>query len=626
MAVTIGTNIASLAAQRRLAVGTADLSQSMERLASGLRITRASDDAAGLSIASLLNVDSRVYTQAVRNVNDGVSSLSIAEGAVQSLSQITERQMELAEQAANGTLSWTQRKALNAEANSLASEYNRIVQTVNFNGRSLINVQAVDYSSIAVQAGYGANGTLSFNLGQNAARNVGTFDYNSVLSISTGHQCYDFTEADVNHDGKTDLILSSGGSNTAGVVIGNGDGTFKAPQFLASLGESHGIATGDFNSDGNLDFINYGHAGVNAVHLGNGDGSFKAAYAVQAGGGYQYTAVADINRDGIIDLVSSNQGGSNVDIALGNGDGTFKTAAAVNLSHVIGRDIAVGDYNEDGFVDLAIASSGVASATLLLGNGNGTFSEAQSFGVAGWMNVNTVAGDVNNDGHLDIAVAHYAAGAFSIFLGNGNGTFKLADMGVSNGSVGGPQFGDFNSDGKLDLVVKGSGSTASVFQGNGDGTFNLANNFSSPGIGFYGFVVAGDVNGDGVSDVITDSYLNLGMNVFIAKTQKSSYEPVLTLMSQSQARQSLDYLKLQQQRITSELGSIGAAQSRLSTAVANLQVARENYDSAASRITDIDVATESAQMARSRILQQAASAVLAHANQQPALAITLLQT
>src|SRR5580693_958213 len=124
--LTINTNVASLNAQRRLAESTASLQQSFERLSSGLRINTASDDAAGLAIASSLNVDSRVYSQGVRNTNDALSFYSIAEGALNSLVDITTRLKELAQQSSNGVLSFTQRKSLDAEAQALGKEYQRI--------------------------------------------------------------------------------------------------------------------------------------------------------------------------------------------------------------------------------------------------------------------------------------------------------------------------------------------------------------------------------------------------------------------------------------------------------------------------------------------------------------------
>ena len=97
MAQVINTNTMSLNAQRNLGTSGANLATTIQRLSSGMRINKASDDAAGLSIASSLNADERVYAQAVRNVNDGINYLNIADGALSELSNITMRQIELAE-------------------------------------------------------------------------------------------------------------------------------------------------------------------------------------------------------------------------------------------------------------------------------------------------------------------------------------------------------------------------------------------------------------------------------------------------------------------------------------------------------------------------------------------------
>ena len=119
--ITRGSSIASLMVERRLAESTAGLKTSFERLSSGLRINRASDDAAGLSISASLKADTRVYSQGVRNVNDGISLLGIADNALESLSNILTREQELAAQAANGTLRGKQRLALDAEAQALVT-------------------------------------------------------------------------------------------------------------------------------------------------------------------------------------------------------------------------------------------------------------------------------------------------------------------------------------------------------------------------------------------------------------------------------------------------------------------------------------------------------------------------
>ena len=113
--ISLNSNIASLNAQRGFSDATKQLGQSFTRLSSGLRINRAADDAAGLAIASSLSVDRRIATQGVRNLNDGISLLNIAEGTMSELTNIVTRIQELAEQGANGTLGDAQRNALQKE-------------------------------------------------------------------------------------------------------------------------------------------------------------------------------------------------------------------------------------------------------------------------------------------------------------------------------------------------------------------------------------------------------------------------------------------------------------------------------------------------------------------------------
>ena len=133
MQISFGKTAATLGVIRRLDQSGASLSRLFEQVSSGRRINRASDDAAGLAVASGLNVQSRIYAQGVRNLSDGTSLLSIADQALGQLSNIVNRQLELAEQAANGVLSNTQRESLNLEAQALSEEYNRIIETTTFN-------------------------------------------------------------------------------------------------------------------------------------------------------------------------------------------------------------------------------------------------------------------------------------------------------------------------------------------------------------------------------------------------------------------------------------------------------------------------------------------------------------
>ena len=153
MSITIGSNISSLKAQRQLTKSTASLSSTYSKLSSGMRINKASDDAAGLAIADSLKADEKIASVAIRNANDGISSIAIADGALSQVSDVLTRLAELAEQSANGVYSTDQRSALQNEFSALGSEIQRIALTTEFNGVKLLSGGA----GITLQVGFDSN-------------------------------------------------------------------------------------------------------------------------------------------------------------------------------------------------------------------------------------------------------------------------------------------------------------------------------------------------------------------------------------------------------------------------------------------------------------------------------------
>jgi flagellin len=139
MAVRIFNNIPSLTAQRILGVNNNRLAQSVERISSGIRINKAADDAAGLAVSEGLRSDIRALRQAVRNASDGISLLSVTEGALNEQGGILIRLRELASQAATGTVGSTERQTIQLEFSALRAELDRITATTEFNGTKLIN-------------------------------------------------------------------------------------------------------------------------------------------------------------------------------------------------------------------------------------------------------------------------------------------------------------------------------------------------------------------------------------------------------------------------------------------------------------------------------------------------------
>jgi len=146
MGLRVNNNISSINAQRNLVNTTDRLSKSLQRLSSGLRITRAADDAAGLAISENFRAEVRSLAQASRNANDGISLLQIAEGALNETSSILIRMRELAIQSSNGTLGSTERGTLNSEFQDLNDEIDRIANVTQFNGTSvLLSTSAVTF-------------------------------------------------------------------------------------------------------------------------------------------------------------------------------------------------------------------------------------------------------------------------------------------------------------------------------------------------------------------------------------------------------------------------------------------------------------------------------------------------
>lgn len=139
MPISIGANIAALQAQRRLGMATDQLGRTYSQLSSGVRITTAGDDAAGLSVADTLRSQRAMTRAAERNANDAISMIAIADGGLLEVSNILSRMGELANQSANGTLSTKQRSALSDEFSALWYEWDRLVNTTTFNS---INVLA----------------------------------------------------------------------------------------------------------------------------------------------------------------------------------------------------------------------------------------------------------------------------------------------------------------------------------------------------------------------------------------------------------------------------------------------------------------------------------------------------
>lgn len=413
--------------------------------------------------------------------NDGVLDIATANLNDQNVSVLLGKP--------DGTFSAATTFAIGASAVELASA------DLNSDGNADL-VVSDGMKSIAIALGNGAGG------------------FNAPTIIQVGLDPRGIAIADLNHDGKLDLAIALHGveNNTTGdvvVMLGNGNGTFASPILYKLDHKANHLVATDLNGDGKLDLaVSVDHFGSPknglAILLGNGDGTFQAATTSVAGDATD-VAAADLNGDGKMDVVLAGTYANVVRVLLGNGDGTFQAAVAYPATGTA-VTVSAADLNNDGIVDLI---AGGVHAAVLLGNGDGTFQSAVPYAVG--LRFARVA-DFNGDGNPDI-VAGDGFSAIGIGFGDGDGTFRAGLAYPLGTSVSGFATADFNRDGNLDVAAGVSGGASTVAVLLGDGSGNL-----SPGVSIGTLPVAqlftGDFNGDGKADILFVGYAGFGSTAF----------------------------------------------------------------------------------------------------------------
>jgi hypothetical protein len=370
--------------------------------------------------------------------------------------------------------------------------------------------------------------------------------FRPIQNYDSGGEALWVATGDIDGDGKLDLVVANytgpGSTGSVGVLLGNGDGTFRPPVIYVGVYSPTSVAIADVNGDGVPDLVvtsdcnsNDCNSGLVGVLLGKGDGTFEAVANYGSGGYLPHSAtVDDINGDGNEDLIMANAcadsnncaDGGSLSVLLGNGDGTFQTAVSYDLGgadYAYADSVVVSDITKNGKLDLMAASgcAGTASCgngswvSVLLGNGDGTFGPPVNYisgGRGSYYADSVTVGDVNGDGIPDLLVANDDT-TVGILFGNGDGTFQPVVLYESGGRGSfGPALIDVNGDGIPDLLLAAGcenlrkcnanyGGELCVLLGDGGGAFGQAKKYPLGLLSPQSMAIA-DLNGDGKPDIV----------------------------------------------------------------------------------------------------------------------------
>jgi flagellin len=689
MALTVATNTGALMAQAAASSVNKEMELSMERLSTGKRINGASDDAAGVAIASRLTAEIKGTNQAIRNAMDGQALIDTAEGAHQEIETILQRMRELAVQAANGTNDASDRSNLQTEMDQLRTEIDRIAQTTSWAGQNLMDGSAAgaatahsDEATFTFQVGSGtsANDSISAHIGAVTADALGVggvtstptlveitdnasgdgaiaivdnvltvtatdatdWDANDTIGITVNGQSVNITLAD--NDGYDDSVSGvasqikaaveaqgiSGVSITqsAGVLTFNAGAAVEVPVITTSTTASNSTAvikahtgdavifSGDFNAGDVFTMdINGSTVSITAstsdAYADSMDGlaaqladEITAAVATSGKGDLGGNETNDFNQG-----LSAVASGASVDLtqALILTNASMETSGSATISSGTDAVVNIGGANaaSDTFAltvngeDFSVEISGAATT-------NG-YAETAA-GAAAYM-ATTINASGDNVGVTAVASAGEVTITKNLVIDNLQSTSSSAPVIAASGSEGVYVVsGTFANGDDITMDIDGTDVTITVAN---DGFANTAT-----GIANQLAQAVRDADIQGVT--VTDANVN---DAKFAVTKVGS----LDVSSTSAAQLSVEYIDAAIQTLNSQRADLGSISNRLDSTVSNLTNISSNLQAGRGRIEDADFAAETTSLAKSQILQQASTAMLAQANASKQNVLSLLQ-
>ncbi len=351
-----------------------------------------------------------------------------------------------------------------------------------------------------------------------------SFTNQITYSTGVGSSPYWVSVADFNNDTLLDIAVANYGTNSLGVFLGYGNGTF-ANQLTFSLGSSHPVSlgVGHFNNDKQLDIVVVNNGTFNlTILLGFGNGSFQIDrnYSMGYDSMPSSMVVADFNNDNRLDIVVVNYGTSDLTVLLATENGTF----LIN-KYLTGKDsnpssVTLGDFNNDSYIDIAIVNSGTHNIGVFIGNGNGTFRTLTTYSTDSKSYLLfIVTGDFNNDYELDLIVANSGDDNIIVFEGHGNGSFSIITT-QSTGVNSNPcaiAVDYFDNDNILDIAVVNNGNNYVIVLTSYDYHITATQTTYSTGDSSYpNFIVVDYFNNDKQLDIVVANLYSSDIGVFLA--------------------------------------------------------------------------------------------------------------
>jgi len=589
----INTNISSMQAQASVRTSGLNLSTAMERLSSGIRINSAKDDAAGLAISTRMTASIRGISAAIRNANDGISLTQTAEGSLGQISDNLQRVRELAVQAANTGNNASDRAAMNNEATQLIAEIDRVASNTTYNGINLLD-GSFQAQNLQVGAGNGSNDRIAISIdsAKSSALGVGaTSSYETTLygaEVGTaaledgalainGYTVGAAVSDGVSYTGEDSSAIAVAAainaiSGSSGVyATAAATNTTIALTGATATGQATAIAAGDVKING----FSIGAIATQASATLRGDAMVTAINAIKGD-----TGVTAVNNAGAVSLTSTS-GKLVIDT------GTTGTSANTGLAATVLANGSLTTYGGTAVTTLtAITDGHVKINGVNIGAIGAAGTDAERGG--------QMAAAINAISSQTGVTAGFETTDGKVFLSAADGR----NITVTTGSTGAATATG------LDTAASTTDTTRSVV------TLTSA---SEDGI------TISDI--DGAAD--TASGLTVG---FTATTETAGAGvSSLDLTTATGAQAALTTLDSAINTITDSRAAMGAYQNRLTASISNLETTSMNLSASRSRILDTDYAKETTNLAKSQIIQQAATAMLAQANQSGQSVLALLK-